>query len=107
MILNGYKPFKSTDSSKQKTNSEKITTDIGVSDSIESSLEIDHRLLLKSSLNLLRSRNSGVVISTVTLLWMCGRRSSTAMSKVRIRIELVETFIKNIDCKCTIATVTW
>jgi len=45
-------------------------------------LEPDHRLLLKSCLPLLRSRNAGVIHAVVSMMWHCGKRSNSAMQKV-------------------------
>jgi len=46
-----------------------------------SAMEADHKLLLKSCLPLLRSSNSGVVLAAVSMLWSCGRKSRTAMTR--------------------------
>ena len=42
----------------------------------------DHKLLLRSALPLLKSRNAGVVVAVCSLLWHCGQRSPGALSKV-------------------------
>eukprot|EP00516_Mucochytrium_quahogii_P002969 CAMPEP_0203760564 /NCGR_PEP_ID=MMETSP0098-20131031/13832_1 /ASSEMBLY_ACC=CAM_ASM_000208 /TAXON_ID=96639 /ORGANISM=" , Strain NY0313808BC1" /LENGTH=951 /DNA_ID=CAMNT_0050654183 /DNA_START=646 /DNA_END=3501 /DNA_ORIENTATION=+ len=45
-------------------------------------MEPDHRQLLQACLPLLRSRNSGVVLGVVSILWNCGRRSKNATQKI-------------------------
>ena len=45
-------------------------------------LDPDHQLVLKSSLPLLKSRNSGVVLAVCTLHYYCGTYSSTTLALV-------------------------
>lgn len=62
---------------------------IGADADIEGDLDPDHRLLLKSSLPLLKSRNSGVVLAVVSLHYYCGSRSTATniqLGKALIRI---------------------
>ena len=56
---------------------------------IEGDVDPDHRLLLRSTLPLLKSRNSGVVLGVCSLHYYCGSRSSstaTQMGKALVRI---------------------
>jgi AP-3 complex subunit beta len=48
----------------------------------EDSLDPDHRLILKSSLPLLKSRNSGVVLGVCSLHYYCGNLNATTMQQV-------------------------
>ena len=48
----------------------------------EVDLDADHRLVLKSSLPLLKSRNAAVVISVAALHYYCGSRSAQVMQQV-------------------------
>ena len=48
----------------------------------DSELDPDHRLILKSSLPLLKSRNSGVVLGVCTLHYYCGTQSEAVMKQV-------------------------
>jgi AP-3 complex subunit beta len=53
-------------------------------------LDEDHRLLLQSSLSLLKSRNAGVVLSVCSLLYYCGVSSvktRSAIGKALVRIH--------------------
>lgn len=55
----------------------------------EGNLDPDHRLLLRSSLPLLKSRNSGVVLAVCSLHHYCGSQASStaaAMGKALVRI---------------------
>lgn len=55
----------------------------------EEELDEDHRLLLRSSIPLLKSRNSGVVLAVATLHYYCGTHSmatSTLIGKSLVRI---------------------
>lgn len=77
---------------------------------IEGDLDPDHRLLLRSVLPLLKSRNSAVVLNVASLCFYCGGRNSTllqvAKSLVRIlrnRREMqyiVLTAIHGMACEC-------
>ena len=51
----------------------------GLGDAAEGSLDADHRLLLRSSLPLLKSRNSGVVLAVCSLHHNCGTQSDTTV----------------------------
>lgn len=48
----------------------------------EADLDLDHRLLLKSSLPLLKSRNSGVVLNVCALHYYCGSQNTTTITSV-------------------------
>uniref|UniRef100_A0A7S2SUN3 AP-3 complex subunit beta n=1 Tax=Rhizochromulina marina TaxID=1034831 RepID=A0A7S2SUN3_9STRA len=48
----------------------------------DGNLDPDHRLLLRSSLPLLKSRNSGVVLAVCTLHYYCGSQSSSTAASV-------------------------
>ena len=61
----------------------------GADADVEGDLDPDHRLLLKASLPLLKSRNAAVVVSVCTLHFYCGSRSGQTtiqMGKALIRI---------------------
>ena len=64
--------------------------DKGISDAADSdSLDPDHRLLLRSSLPLLKSRNSGVVLGVCQLHYYCGQMldaTSQQIGKALVRI---------------------
>ena len=49
---------------------------------IESELDADHRLILKSSLPLLKSRNSGVVLGVCALHYYCGTRALSVFQQI-------------------------
>eukprot|EP00613_Pedinella_sp_CCMP2098_P062861 CAMPEP_0171985902 /NCGR_PEP_ID=MMETSP0993-20121228/274595_1 /TAXON_ID=483369 /ORGANISM="non described non described, Strain CCMP2098" /LENGTH=1194 /DNA_ID=CAMNT_0012638793 /DNA_START=69 /DNA_END=3654 /DNA_ORIENTATION=- len=58
-------------------------------DAEDSALDPDHRLLLRSSLPLLKSRNSGVVLAVCSLHYYCGTQSSLTgglVGKALVRI---------------------
>jgi AP-3 complex subunit beta len=48
----------------------------------EGDLDPDHRLVLKSSLPLLKSRNSGVVLAVCTLHYYCGTQSAVTTQQI-------------------------
>ena len=48
----------------------------------EGDLDPDHRLILKSSLPLLKSRNSGVVLGVCALHYYCGSQSGTVSTQI-------------------------
>lgn len=55
----------------------------------EGDLDPDHRLVLKSSLPLLKSRNSGVVLAVCTLHYYCGTQSAATthlIGKALVRV---------------------
>jgi AP-3 complex subunit beta len=55
----------------------------------EGDLDPDHRLVLQSSLPLLKSRNSGVVLAVCTLHHYCGTQSATTtqlLAKAMVRV---------------------
>lgn len=51
-------------------------------DGEDDSLDPDHRLILKSSLPLLKSRNSGVVLGVCSLHYYCGNLNATTMQQI-------------------------
>jgi hypothetical protein len=51
-------------------------------DAAHQDLDHDHSLILKSSLPLLKSRNSGVVLGVCTLHYYCGNQSETVMKQI-------------------------
>ena len=56
---------------------------------LDVSLDVDHRLLLRSSLPLLKSRNAGVVLAVCSLHYYCGTSSDStgvALGKALVRI---------------------
>jgi AP-3 complex subunit beta len=68
---------------------EKGSVFIGADADIEGDLDPDHRLLLKSSLPLLKSRNAGVVLGVASLHYYCGSRTSATtvqLGKALVRI---------------------
>ncbi|GBG32287.1 AP-3 complex subunit beta [Hondaea fermentalgiana] len=56
--------------------------DDGQQTPVDRPLEADHRHMLKTCMPLLLSRNSAVVMSAVSMLWYCGKRSESAMAKI-------------------------
>lgn len=49
---------------------------------VDGDIDPDHRLILKSSLPLLKSRNSGVVLGVCSLHYYCGTQSNTTMQQI-------------------------
>jgi len=85
--------------------------DKNVGDDEDESLDPDHRLLLRSSLPLLKSRNSAVVLAVCSLHYYCGVSSikiRTALGKALVRIHrdrreiqyVVLTSIKELVGEC-------
>eukprot|EP00602_Paraphysomonas_sp_CaronLab_P012338 CAMPEP_0185043098 /NCGR_PEP_ID=MMETSP1103-20130426/42718_1 /TAXON_ID=36769 /ORGANISM="Paraphysomonas bandaiensis, Strain Caron Lab Isolate" /LENGTH=1035 /DNA_ID=CAMNT_0027583241 /DNA_START=446 /DNA_END=3553 /DNA_ORIENTATION=- len=75
--------------SEQDTRAERGSVFTGGDADIEGDVDPDHRLLLRSTLPLLKSRNSGVVLGVCSLHYYCGSRSSstaTQMGKALVRI---------------------
>lgn len=68
---------------------EKGSVFTGADADIEGDLDPDHRLLLKSSLPLLKSRNAGVVLGVASLHYYCGSRTTgttVQLGKALVRI---------------------
>ena len=68
---------------------EKGSVFTGADADIEGDLDPDHRLLLKSSLPLLKSRNAGVVLGVASLHYYCGSRTTgtnVQVGKALVRI---------------------
>jgi vesicle coat complex subunit len=68
---------------------EKGSVFTGAEADIEGDLDPDHRLLLKSSLPLLKSRNAGVVLGVASLHYYCGSRTTgttVQLGKALVRI---------------------
>ena len=66
-----------------------FTSESAASAGIHADLDEDHRLVLKTSLPLLKSRNSAVVLAVATLHYYCGTHtpaSSTLIGKSLVRI---------------------
>eukprot|EP01034_Spumella_vulgaris_P021954 gene21954-28034_t len=79
----GPDPVRKTESSDAAGVEALLTNDT------EGDLDPDHRLILKSSLPLLKSRNSGVVLGVCSLHYYCGSQNSTtttALGKALVRI---------------------
>ena len=57
-------------------------TFVGSNPEVDSNLDIDHQLILKSSLPLLKSRNSGVVLGVCTLHYYCGTQNQQTLHKI-------------------------
>jgi AP-3 complex subunit beta len=65
-----------------------ISVDMNADEDMD--LDEDHRLLLQSSMSLLKSRNAGVVLSVCSLLYYCGVSSvktRSAVGKALVRIH--------------------
>jgi len=55
----------------------------------DDNIDVDHQLVLKSSLPLLKSRNSGVVLAVCTLHYYCGAYNNTTLvlvAKALVRV---------------------
>ena len=59
-----------------------ISAALDLDDEEDSDLDEDHRLLLQSSLPLLRSRNSAVVLAVCSLHYYCG------VASIKVRLQL-------------------
>jgi AP-3 complex subunit beta len=55
---------------------------INPEDQENDNLDVDHRLILKSSLPLLKSRNSGVVLGVCSLHYYCGHLTTITMQQI-------------------------
>ena len=60
-----------------------LSAALDLDDDEDSDLDEDHRLLLQSSLPLLRSRNSAVVLAVCSLHYYCG------VASIKVRVQLV------------------
>ena len=68
------------------------STTLDLEDNEDDDLDEDHRLLLQSSLPLLRSRNSAVVLAVCSLHYYCGVAS--------IKVRLCSFFLEEGSCAC-------
>lgn len=65
-----------------KTEMGSVFTGMEADAELGSNLDADHSLLLKTSLSLLKSRNSGVVLAVCTLHHYCGPRTTTTNTQI-------------------------
>lgn len=87
-LMNRQSPFMLGKSKTQPSVGSVFASD-AVANGIGEELDEDHRLLLRSSIPLLKSRNSGVVLAVATLHYYCGTHSmatSTLIGKSLVRI---------------------
>jgi AP-3 complex subunit beta len=80
----------------------------GANADVEGDLDPDHRLVLQSSLPLLKSRNSGVVLAVCTLHHYCGTQSTSttqqiAKALVRVLRNRREVQYVVLNCICAMA----